>query len=86
MVSSSNTLFEHGGRRFHLQTEDLGREAKTFVAWVYDAGTVVWQKRFDYADLIAQDLSQHDFEIALRTRMDKALLTIEAAIAKGKIP
>jgi hypothetical protein len=86
MVSSSNTLFEHGGRRFHLQTEDLGLEAKTFAAWVYDAGTVVWQKRFDYSDLVSQGLSSHEFEIALRTRMDKALLTIEAAITKGKIP
>lgn len=86
MIMGCNTVFEHEGRKFHLQAEDLGASAKAFEARVYDGGTVLWLKRFPYAELDGQGLSAHDYEVALRTRMEKTLLTVEAAIVKGKIP
>ncbi|MEM8930026.1 MAG: hypothetical protein AAGE94_02560 [Acidobacteriota bacterium] len=85
MVTGSNSVFEHDGRTFHLQAEDLGTEAKVFEVRVYDGGTVLWQKRVDYGELVEQDLPKADLESALRTKMDKTLLTVRAAIAKGKI-
>ncbi|MEM9598227.1 MAG: hypothetical protein AAGD06_28445, partial [Acidobacteriota bacterium] len=52
---------------------------------VYTQGTVLWQKRMPYADLLEQGLGQKDLYQALRTKMEKTLLTVEAAIAKGKL-
>lgn len=86
MIMGSNTLFEHEGKKFHLQGEDLGEPLNAFEVRVYDGGTVLWQKRFPYGDLLEQKLPPAEFETALRTRMEKTMLTVEAAIAKGKIP
>ncbi len=86
MIMGSNTLFEHEGRKFHLQAEDLGDPPAAFEVRVYDGGTVLWQKRFSYSDLAEQKLPQQEHESALRTRLEKTMLTVEAAIAKGKIP
>ncbi|MEM7352082.1 MAG: hypothetical protein AAF657_14880 [Acidobacteriota bacterium] len=85
MIIGSNTVFEHDGKKYHLQAEDLGDEASTYEVRVYDQGSVVWQKRLSYADLTAQELPKADHEQALRATMEKTLLTVEAAIVKGKI-
>ena len=85
MITGINTIFEHGGRKFHLQAEDLGGETSSFEVRVYDEGSVVWQKRLSYGDLEGEKLSKQEHEQALRARMEKTLLTVEAAIAKGKI-
>ena len=85
MITGSNTVFAHEGRKFHLQAEDLGEQAKVFEVRVYDQGTVLWQKRVSYEDILAQELPRIEFEQALRTKMEKTMLTVEAGIAKGKI-
>ncbi len=85
MIIGINTVFKHGDREFHLQAEDLGLEASTYEVRVYDRGSVVWQKRLSYADLLQQGLGKVEQDQALRSKMEKTLLTVEAAIAKGKI-
>ncbi len=85
MITGINTIFEHGGREFHLQAEDLGEEATAFEVRVYDQGSVVWQKRLPYDELEAKGLPRQERDQALRAMMEKTLLTVEAAIAKGKI-
>ncbi|MEM7583489.1 MAG: hypothetical protein AAF560_08925 [Acidobacteriota bacterium] len=85
MIIGINTIFEHGGKKYHLQAEDLGDEASTYEVRVYDEGSVVWVKRLSYAELKAQELPKGEHEQALRTTMEKTLLTVEAAITKGKI-
>ncbi len=85
MITGSNKIFVHEGREFHLQAEDLGAAAKVFEMRVYDRGTVLWQKRVSYEEIIAQELPKLEFEQALRAKMEKTMLTVEAAIAKGKI-
>lgn len=85
MITGTNTVFEHDGRSFHLQAEDLGEELAMFELRVYDKGSVLWQKRMPYGDILERDLPKNEREQALRTKMEKTLLTVEAAIAKGKI-
>ncbi len=85
MIIGSNTIFKHDGKEYHLQAEDLGAEALAYEVRVYDGGTVVWMKRIPYDDLAAQDLPRPEHEKALRTMMEKTLLTVGAAISKGKI-
>ncbi len=85
MIIGINTIFEHDGRKLHLQAEDLGGEATAFEVRVYDEGSVVWQKRLSYDDIEARQLPKAERDKALREKMEKTLLTVEAAIAKGKI-
>ncbi len=85
MITGINKIFEHGGKEYHLQAEDLGVEANAYEVRVYDGGTVVWMKRMPYDDLAAQELPKPEYEKALRTTMEKTLLTVGAAISKGKI-
>lgn len=85
MITGINTVFEHDGKEYHLQAEDLGREAQAFEVRVYDKGSVVWLKRMSYTDIEEQDLPKVERDQALRMKMEKTLLTVEAAIAKGKI-
>ena len=85
MITGSNTIFVHEGRELHLQAEDLGTGVKVFEVRVYDRGTVLWQKRVSYEDLLSRGLSKIELEQALRAKMEKTILTVEAAIAKGKI-
>lgn len=85
MITGINTVFNFDGREFHLQAEDLGRDAQAFEIRVYDKGSVVWLKRLSYADIETENLSKADYDHALRMKMEKTLLTVEAAIAKGKI-
>lgn len=85
MITGINTVYEHEGRSFHLQAEDLGEESSVFEVRIYDRGTVLWQKRVPYGDLVDQGFGKNEFEQALRSKMEKTLRTVEAAIAKGKI-
>ncbi|MCG8463052.1 MAG: hypothetical protein MI919_42760 [Holophagales bacterium] len=85
MIAGSNRLFEHDGKSYHLQAEDLGKDSGVFEIRVYDGGTVVWQKRVSYGELAGQGLERAELEAALRSKMEKTMLTVEAAIAKGKI-
>jgi hypothetical protein len=85
VVGALNRVFEHGGRQFHLQVEDLGRDHKSFEVRVYDGGTILWHKRIPYDDLLAKGLDKTQAEEELRSLMEKTLHTVEAAIAKGKL-
>lgn len=86
MIVGSNTVFPHEGTEYHIQAEDLGMKFKSFEVRVYQGGTVLFQKRISYEDVVEQGLGPAEFEVAVRTRMDKMIHTVEAAIVKGKIP
>lgn len=86
MIQAINTIFTHDGRSYHLQAEDQGSEAAFFEVRVYDSGAVLWMKRLSYAKLLADEPSKTELERALRQEMEKTLRTLQAAIAKGKLP
>ena len=85
MIVGVNRVFEHEGRSYHLQAEDLGVEQAAFEARVYDGGIILWKKRVAYAELLAQQLPKLEQDDALRALMEKTLHTVQAAIAKGKL-
>jgi hypothetical protein len=85
MIVGVNRVYEHDGREFHLQAEDLGLDQACFEVRVYDGGTVLWRKRVPYADVLAQKLPKLEQEESLRSLMEKTLHTVQAAIAKGKL-
>ena len=85
MIVGVNVVYEHEGREFHLQAEDLGVEQAYFEVRVYDKGAVLWRKQIKYEDLLQQQLPKAEQEDALRSLMKKTIHTVEAAIAKGKL-
>jgi hypothetical protein len=85
MITAVNRVFEHEGRQFHLQAEDLGEPHSAFEARVYESGGVLWLKRISYDDLLARKLPRLEQDEAVRALMEKTLHTVQAAIAKGKL-
>jgi hypothetical protein len=85
MLAGVNKVYEHGGKEYHLQAEDLGREQACFEVRVYEQGTVRWHKRVAYAEVLQKPQSRQEQEEELRALMEKALITVQAAIAKGKL-
>jgi hypothetical protein len=85
MIVAANRVFEHQGRTYHIQVEDLGTEQAAMEARVYDRGTVLWCRRVPYAEVLAKGQDKLAQEDELRALMDKTLHTVEAAIAKGKL-
>jgi hypothetical protein len=85
MIVGVNRVYEHSGKQYHLQAEDLGVEQACFEIRVYDGGTVLWRKRLPYTDILEQRLPKLDQDESLRALMEKTLHTVQAAIAKGKL-
>ena len=85
MITALNKLFDHGGRQFQLQAEDCGVEQAAFEVRVYERGAVLWKKRVGYAELLQRGLPRIEQDEAILSLMDKTLVTVEAAIAKGKL-
>ena len=85
MIGGINRVYEHDGREYHIQAEDLGAEQGFFEVRVYDGGAVLWHKRLPYAEILEKKLPQLEQDDALRALMDKTLHTVQAAIAKGKL-
>ena len=85
MIGGVNRVYEHGGREYHIQAEDLGVGQAVFEVRVYDGGAVLWRKRLPYAELLEKKLPKAEQEEELRALMEKAMQTVQAAIAKGKL-
>ncbi|HWW92860.1 MAG TPA: hypothetical protein VN375_05805 [Vicinamibacteria bacterium] len=85
MLAGVNKVYEHGGKEYHLQAEDMGVEQACFEVRVYDKGTVLWRKRVPYAEVLQKALPKREQEEELLSLMEKALHTVQAAIAKGKL-
>ena len=85
MIVGVNRVYEHAGKQYHLQAEDLGVEHASFEVRVYDGGSVLWRKRLPYTEILEQKLPKLEQDESLRALMEKTLHTAQAAIAKGKL-
>lgn len=85
MLVGLNKVCGHEGKEYHVQVEDLGLEQAAFEVRVYEKGSVLWRKRVPYDDVLARKLPRLEQEESLRSLMEKALHTVQAAIAKGKL-
>ncbi len=85
MIIGVNRVYEHGGKQFHVQAEDLGVDQACFEIRVYERGSVLWRKQVRYDELLQKNLPKADLEEALRGLMEKTVHTVQAAIAKGKL-
>ena len=85
MIVGVNRVYEHEGKQYHIQAEDLGIDQACFEVRVYDQGTVLWRKQVPYRAVLARALPKIDQDDELRSMMEKTIHTVQAAIAKGKL-
>ena len=85
MISGVNKLFEHEGRQYHIQGEDLGLDEACFEVRVYDGGTVLWRKKVPYREVLEKDLPKQEQDEGLRALLEKTLIAVQVGIAKGKL-
>jgi hypothetical protein len=85
MIVGVNRVYEHAGREYHLQVEDLGTDQACFEVRVYEKGSVLWRKKVPYREVLDRNLPRLEQEESLRALMEKTLVTVQAAIAKGKL-
>jgi hypothetical protein len=85
VIVGLNRIVEHEGRQLHVQVEDLGEAQACFEVRVHEGGGVVFSKKVSYADVLERKLPRSDQDDAVRSSMEKALHTVEAAIARGKL-
>jgi hypothetical protein len=82
MITGFNTDVQHGGRVYHVQTEDRGsRENPVLESLVYIGGTVVAKKRTPYGERIRQGADEETIASLLK----KQHQVIIAAIKAGRI-
>jgi len=85
VIVGVNRVYEHDGKQYHIQAEDLGLEQACFEVRVYDRGTVLWRKKLPYGEILQKNLPRIEQDESLRALMEKTLHTVQAAIAKGKL-
>jgi hypothetical protein len=85
VIAGANRVFEHGGKQYHIQGEDLGADDACFEIRVYDGGTVLWRKKVPYRELLARQLPKLELEESLRALLEKTIIAVQAGIAKGKL-
>jgi hypothetical protein len=52
MITGSNTDVDYGGRTYHVQTEDKGRENLVVESLIYCQGEILGTRRIDYSDRV----------------------------------
>jgi hypothetical protein len=85
MITGLNRVFEHGGKQYHIQGEDMGVDDACLEIRVYDGGTVLWRKKIPYRELLEKQLPKTEMEESLRGMLEKTVIAVQAGIAKGKL-
>jgi len=86
MIVGLNRQFEHEGRQFHIEVEDLGEARACFEVRVHEGGGIIWSKQVGYQDILDNKLPRDEQDEAVRSSMEKVLHTAATAIARGKLP
>jgi hypothetical protein len=81
MITGFNTNVRHGGRVFHVQTEDSGRAHPHLITHVYFGGTILATEKTSYADRLAED----DLQRSVRGLMEAQHKRMLAKLARGEL-
>lgn len=80
MITGFNTNVRHGGRMFHVQTEDSGRQHPHVISHVYYQGTILASEKSSYA----QRVKSPDLEIEVRALMERQHKSMVVRLKKGE--
>jgi len=81
MITGFNTNVRHGGRLFHVQTEDSGKAHPHVMSHVYYGGTILASEKHAYEDL----LGSSDLTEAVRALMEGQHKAMVARLKQGAL-
>ena len=81
VITGFNTNVRHGGRLFHVQTEDSGKSHPHVISHVYYGGTILASEKHEYEDL----LGSNDLTEAVRALMEGQHKAMVARLKQGAL-
>lgn len=76
MVTGFNTDVQHGGKVYHVQTEDKGVQNPIIETLIYMGGEVLAARRSSYADLLKQGLDEKEIAERIETQHNRMILDV----------
>src|SRR5580693_7308017 len=83
MITGFNTDVRYGGRVYHVQTEDRGRDHPFVESLVYDGGTIIAKRLTSYSDQMMTQGGISEEEIGTMIRKQHQVMI--AAIKAGRV-
>ena len=78
MVPGFNSEVEHRGRRYHIQTEDLGTANQSLLTLVYDAGAILTRIKVPYAEILGPQASREQIHAFMEAHHRRVIGDIRA--------
>ncbi len=85
MIPGINQSFQLDGHDYIIQGEDQGEAQACFDVRVMEQGSIVWQKRLSYQDLLDQELPQPEMQKKLRAQVERTLEMVKVGLERGKL-
>ena len=76
MVTGFNTDVQHGGKVYHVQTEDKGVQNPIIETLIYMGGEILAARRSSYADLLKQGLDEKEIAERIETQHNRMILDV----------
>lgn len=87
MVPGFNSEIQHRGRRYHIQTEDLGVENPCLLTLVYEAGAILTRIKVPYAEILGSEASTEQIRAFMEARHRQVIADLLAdRLAAGSPP
>src|SRR6059036_3967457 len=76
MVTGFNTDVQHGGKVYHVQTEDKGLQNPIIETLIYMGGEILAARRSSYADLLKQGLDEKAIAERIESQHNRMILDV----------
>jgi hypothetical protein len=84
MVTGFNTDVQHGGKVYHVQTEDKGLQNPIIETLIYMGGEILAARRSSYADLLKQGLDEKEIAERIETQHNRMILDVREGKYESK--
>src|SRR6266850_4950664 len=76
MVTGFNTDVQHGGKTYHVQTEDKGLQNPIIETLIYVGGEILAARRTSYADVLKKKANEKEIAERIETQHNRMILDI----------
>jgi hypothetical protein len=83
MLSGINTDIEHGGKTYHVQTEDGGEQNPVIVTHLFAGGAILSSQRVSYADVIKSGPNPDAVRELMKQQHQTMIKTLSSKDAAG---
>ena len=85
MANLINIMYEHEGRKYDLQAEDMGVDAGSMDLRIYHDGVIVFQRSVSYRGQVSDGASSEEHDRSVRALMIRHIETLKKGIVSGKV-